>query len=201
LSLAKAFSIGLKSGEYGGRKRSVAPVAVTASRTALPLWAGRLSRITISPGRNVGSVGEEPLGRHRAVEHHRCGHAAEPERADEGSRLPVAVRDRRPQPFSARRSPMQARHLGAGAGLVDEHQRVRVEIELALEPRLASAQDVRPILLGRVPGLFLSVIRRRWKKRHKPATLTPIPRPASSSRRSANVMSDFLCKASRITAA
>ena len=96
---------------------------------------------------------------------------------------------------------MQAGHLGAGAGLVDEHQCVRIEIELSLEPRLAPAQDVGTILLGRMPGLFLSVIRRRLKKRHKPAMLTPIPCPASSARRSANVMSGVLAQASRISAA
>jgi hypothetical protein len=49
---------------------------------------------------------------------------------------------------------MQAGHLGAGAGLVDEHQRVRVEIEPPVEPRFAAAQDVGAILLGSMPGLF-----------------------------------------------
>ena len=73
----------------------------------------------------------------------------------------MTMRDRRPQSLSARRPSMEAGHLGAGAGLVDENQRVRIEIELALEPRLTPAQDVGPILLGRMPGLFLSVIRRR----------------------------------------
>ena len=84
--------------------------------------------------------------------------------------------------------------------LVDEHQRVRIEIEPALEPSLVPVQDVGTILLGRMPGLS-SVIRRRLKKRHKPAMLTPIPRPASSSRRSADVMSDFLSSAARMAAA
>ena len=49
---------------------------------------------------------------------------------------------------------MQSGHLGAGPGLVDEHEAVRIEIELALEPRLAPAQDVGTILLGGMPGLF-----------------------------------------------
>jgi len=30
------------------------------------------------------------------------------------------------------------RHLGVGAGLVDEHEAVRVEVELAFEPRAAT---------------------------------------------------------------
>lgn len=109
---------------------------------------------------------EEPLGRRWAVEHHRGGHAGEPERTDEGGRLPVPVRDRGPQTLSARRPPMQAGHLGACSGLVDEHQRMRVGIELA-RVCLAPAQDIGTILLGGMPGLFSSVIRRRWKKRHR----------------------------------
>lgn len=42
-----------------------------------------------------------------------------------GGRLLMAVRDRRPLPLSACRSSMQAGHLGTGAGLVNEHQRVQ----------------------------------------------------------------------------
>ncbi len=45
LSLAKTCSIGLRSGEYGGRNSSLAPAARMARRTALPLWeAERLLR-------------------------------------------------------------------------------------------------------------------------------------------------------------
>ena len=52
-----------------------------------------------------------------------------------------------------------------GPGLIDEHEARRVEIKLIVEPLLPSSQDVRPVLLGRVCGLFLRVIRRRAKKR------------------------------------
>ena len=37
LSLAKTCSIGFRSGEYFGRKKSLAPVERMSSRTALPL--------------------------------------------------------------------------------------------------------------------------------------------------------------------
>jgi hypothetical protein len=37
---------------------------------------------------------------------------------------------------------------------VDEHQAVRVDIELALEPFPASAQNVGPLLFGRIERLF-----------------------------------------------
>ena len=52
-----------------------------------------------------------------------------------------------------------------GPGLVDEHQPVRIEIELALEPVLAPLQDVGAVLLGGVRRLFLRVIPWRAKKR------------------------------------
>lgn len=42
MSYEKAISIGLESGEYGGRNRSRAPTFSIASRTPLILWAGRL---------------------------------------------------------------------------------------------------------------------------------------------------------------
>ncbi|CAM3272199.1 hypothetical protein SPAN111604_14200 [Sphingomonas antarctica] len=82
------------------------------------------------------------------------------------------------------------------------------EGELAVSPRaIRLLQDLREewaSLDRRITAYddeLAALIRRRWKKRHKPATLTPIPCPASSVRRSASVMSDFFSKAPRITAA
>lgn len=53
---------------------------------------------------------------------------------------------------------MAAGHVGRGPGLVDEDEALGVEVELAVEPGLALAQDVRAVLLARVPDLFLRVI-------------------------------------------
>src|SRR3546814_3188267 len=55
LILAKASSMGLKSGLYGGRRRSSAPAASMTFLTARGLWAGRLSMTTMSPGLSVGT--------------------------------------------------------------------------------------------------------------------------------------------------
>ena len=46
----------------------------------------------------------------------------------------MAVRDRRPASHAALRTSSEARHLGRGAGLVDEHQALRVEVRLRVEP-------------------------------------------------------------------
>ena len=66
----------------------------------------------------------------------------------------MAVRDGRPQALAPRRSPMQARHLGGSARLVDEDQTLGVKVELAVEPGAATPQDVGTVLLRRMPGLF-----------------------------------------------
>ena len=79
----------------------------------------------------------------------------------------MAVRHAGPQALAAERSSVPPGHVRGGPGLVDEDEARGVEIELVVEPLLTSPQDVRPLLLGRVRGLFLRVIRRRAKKRHR----------------------------------
>ena len=59
----------------------------------------------------------------------------------------MAVRNAGPKTLAARGPAPEARHLGAGAGFVDEHQALRSEAGLAFEPRLAPLQDVGTVLL------------------------------------------------------
>lgn len=54
-SFENAFSMGLKSGLYGGRYSSLAPTLSIISRTLGPLWLDRLSMTMTSPGRSSGS--------------------------------------------------------------------------------------------------------------------------------------------------
>src|SRR5215212_6507404 len=70
-----------------------------------------------------------------------------------------------------------ARHGGGGGGLVDEYQRIRIEVELALKPRLARRSHVRPVLLGRVAAAFFRVMPWRLKKRDRLLWATRMPRP------------------------
>ena len=58
------------------------------------------------------------------------------------------------QALAAPAAAMAARHVGAGPGFIDEHQSLGVEVELAVEPLLASLQDVGTVLFARVAGLF-----------------------------------------------
>jgi hypothetical protein len=56
LSFAKTCSIGLRSGEYGGKNKRRAPAARMVRRIALPLCELRLSMTTMSPGRSAGAI-------------------------------------------------------------------------------------------------------------------------------------------------
>jgi hypothetical protein len=76
----------------------------------------------------------------------------------------VAVRDRRPASLTPWRPSAQSRHPGRGSGLINEHQPVGIEIELALEPEPPRNQQVFALLFGRVCGLFLNVMARFLKK-------------------------------------
>ena len=83
----------------------------------------------------------------------------------------MSMRDRRAQAFAARSPAVRSGHLCRGPGFVNEHEAFGFQIELTIEPRSALAQDVWAVLFDRVPGLFLRVMPRRSKNRHK----VPIP--------------------------
>jgi hypothetical protein len=76
-----------------------------------------------------------------------------------------------------------------GPGFVDKDELFRVEIELGLKPSLTAFQDIRPILLGCMRGLFLSVTRLRAKKRDSAEMLNEWPAAAKAACISASVAS------------
>jgi hypothetical protein len=49
---------------------------------------------------------------------------------------------------------MAAGHVGGSPRLVDEDEALGIEIKLAVEPMLPLPQDVGPVLLDRVAGLY-----------------------------------------------
>lgn len=66
----------------------------------------------------------------------------------------MAVREAHPQEFALGAAAMAAGHVRRGPLLVDEHEALRFQVELAIEPRPTLPQDVRTVLLDRVPALF-----------------------------------------------
>src|SRR3954463_5574302 len=109
---------------------------------------------------------------------------------DQGGQLPVTVRDRSPQPQTARTSAIAARHVRGGPSLVDEDQAIGIERRLAANNPAPGLGYIRPLLLGRVQGLFLSV--NFWPARNRCTVLSPTVTPheaASALRISCKVKS------------
>jgi hypothetical protein len=96
---------------------------------------------------NLLGIGQERRPVHRAVEEHRRRHAGQSQPAGEGGRLPMAMGNGRPASLSAGGSSTQPGHLRGCRGLVDEDKPLGIEIELAVEPGYAAAQDIGALLL------------------------------------------------------
>ena len=121
-------------------------------------------------------VGFEPVAVDRAVEHHRRNHAGHAQAGHQRGRLAMAVREAHPQTLAFGAAAMAAGHVGRRPGLVDEDQAFWFQIELTVEPMATLLQDVRTVLLDRVPGLFFRVMPWRTKKRCSVPIPTGAPR-------------------------
>lgn len=89
---------------------------------------------------------------------------------------------------------MAANHVGGGPSVVGKREVLWIKIELTSGPVLQLAQDVGAALLGRVPGLFSSVILGRRQKRCTAPMPTRAPRAVNYAWVSTRVIS--LCSAS-----
>ena len=124
--LSGPFSIGVKSGLYGGSGNTLAPARSIASVTAGSRWADRLSNTTTSP--SVEGRHEDPLhvrleGRlvGRAGERQRGADAIQPHGRDHRDRLPRG-RGRIDDPLAARGPAVGGRHGRRHPGLVHENK-------------------------------------------------------------------------------
>ena len=93
----------------------------------------------------------------------------------------MPMRDAGPKALALRRPPAKPGHVGGGPRLVDEDEVSRVEVELALEPGLAPAQDLRPLLLAGVGSLFLNVRPARSRTVQIVPTNADIPPPRAAA--------------------
>ena len=80
----------------------------------------------------------------------------------------MPLRHEQPAAFAAGRASVTAGHVCGGRGLVEENERVRIEVWQGLEPGLAGLPHVGPLLLSRVESPFLRVMPWRVKKRDRP---------------------------------
>jgi hypothetical protein len=139
----------------------MAPAASVLSSTFCP--AGQIVHdddVALAQLRRKDALDTGPEGEpvDRGVEHEMRDHAACGQGGDEGRCFPVAVRNADAQAPAAAAAAAGSGHVAGRPGLVDEHETLGVEIELAFEPRLAALQDVRPILFAGARSLFLGVI-------------------------------------------
>ena len=99
-------------------------------------------------------IGEEGGAVHGAVENQGRRQARASQGGDEGGRLPVPERRAGQQTLAARRATIKPGHLGAGAGLVDEDELVRINEGLCRPPDPTPGGDVRPLLLAGAQRFF-----------------------------------------------
>ena len=119
---------------------------------------------------NLLDVGLKGFAVDGAVEHQRRDDAGRAQACHESRRFPMSMRYAHAQSLTPRAAATAARHIRRCPGFVDEDEAFGIKIELAVEPVLSALQDVRPILLCSVRGLFFHVIPCRSKNRHNVAT-------------------------------
>lgn len=160
-SFEKAFSIGLKSGQKAreeaqgsdGGFDGLADVGCLVARQVV--HDDDVAWLKLG-GENLLHVGDEGLAVDGAVDDHGCHLAGVALTRDERCGLPVPMGNAGAQTLAPGRPSVPPRHAGGRSGLVDEHQAVGIKVELALEPGPVPAQDVGPVFLGRVEGLFFA---------------------------------------------
>ena len=97
---------------------------------------------------------EEDRSGHRAIDDEGRGDAVLAQPGEKGENLPVSPRHSADQASAAFGAPAQPRHVGGGAGFIEEDQPGRVEIGLRGNPGGARRGDVRPLLLAGVHDFF-----------------------------------------------
>ena len=157
--LAKACSIGLRSGEEAGRKKSLALAARMAARTARPLWLPRLSHDDNIAGRedrdeNLLDISAEAHAIDRSVDDAGRGEAVATQRRQEREGSPSPEGRFGDEAFASGASAMGARHVGLGPGLVDEDKPPRIDPRLSRLPPFTPPGDVRSVLFGGAKAFF-----------------------------------------------
>jgi len=159
LSLLKTCSIGLRSGEYAGRKNAVASAASIASITPATFVSRKVIHddnvaATERWSQTLFDIGEKYLSVDRAINHEGCHYSVMAQAGYQGDRLPMPVRNGADQSFTAVATAPQPHHLGAGASFIDEHQPGRIKHELLSPPAAARAGHVRPLLFRGMQAFF-----------------------------------------------
>ena len=159
LSLAKAFSIGLKSGREMEQRRAG---GFDESAHLRSFMAGQIVHdddVAWAQGRrqHLLDPGEEALSVHRTVQKHRCNKARKRESADKSHGFPMTVRNGGAATLALWRPATKACHFRGKAAFIDKDQVFGVKIVLALDPILARGLHISALLLAGMGSLFLCV--------------------------------------------
>ncbi|KYK45209.1 hypothetical protein A1D31_35645 [Bradyrhizobium liaoningense] len=158
LSLAKTCSIGFRSGEYFGRKKSLAPTADELANCLAPVAAEVIQDDDIAGWKD----GQKHLLDIGAKAHAVDRPLDEPWRIDpvmaqsrqEGHGLPPAVGNLRVKSVAARRPSPQWRHIGPRPSLVDEDQPLSLDAILILCPLGSPPRDLGAIAFASRHAFF-----------------------------------------------
>ena len=159
LSLAKTCSMGFRSGEYFGRKKSLAPAARMSCAHGLALVAAEIVHDDDVAWAQRGDedlldIGSKALAVDRPLEKPWRVDPVMAQGGQEGRGLPAAVRDLGDERSAARRPSPQRRHVGLGPGLVDEDQALRIDAILILCPLRPPPRDVGTIAFASHHAFF-----------------------------------------------
>jgi hypothetical protein len=151
LSLAKTCSIGLRSGEYFGRKMRCAPALRMAERNFALVAAEIVHDDDVAGTKrwdeNRFDVEEKALAIDGTIDEPGRLDTVMAERRKEGHRIPVTIRRLGFQAFSSWAPATQRRHICFGPGLVDKDEPSWINAILIPCPLGAPPSNVGTILL------------------------------------------------------
>ena len=162
LSLAKACSIGFRSGLYLGKKNSLAPTLRIAHLIAgVPVTAEVVHHDDVAwpqgGDQELLNPGEEAVGIDRSIEQARRRQTVTAQSRDEGERLTPSVRNLGDQTLAFGATAVRAGHIGLDPRLIDEIQSCRRNLALMGFPLSAPPGDIGAILLTGAQALFLKL--------------------------------------------
>lgn len=151
--------MGLRSGEYAGRKRICAPRCVMSDSVGSLLCGQRLSMISRPQRRtqHTTHISLEDFSIGSTFNRHASNGTIQPDRTDHSGGVPMTVRGLGVDTLAFGRASAQTSHIGLGARLVQKDQPGWVEAGLAPPPEPARPCDVRSVLLTGPECLFLYV--------------------------------------------
>ena len=159
LSLAKAISMGLRSGGVGRQEEQPGTGCLDRLARFEALVAGEVVEHQHVAWPQLGrqhllDVGGEDDPVHRSVEDQRRDEAFGGQAGDEGCGLPVPVGRLARHPFPAPGPAVAPHHVGRSSGLVEEDQAAPGEQRLQPAPALARPRDISPPLLAGQHAFF-----------------------------------------------